>query len=435
VLHRANSRTVGLDFTGRNSRFNGRAAYHAGPQSIPRDSQVLDFINNPTGALAALTFTRASIATYVTSAGLIATAASGETRINHHPVTLARQGLLIEAQRPNRILRSQEYDNASWTKTDTTITADNITSPDGTQNADLLTEGTAGTSTVMQSVTGTADASYAVSRFIKQGNTPWVQLLVGNGANQFRAWFNLQTGVVGTSSASGTGTVTSATIEAFANGWYRCKLVGTVASGATAIDFHSFNTSADNSSTRVNNATRYEWGAQFEDGATTVSSYIPTTTASVTRLAEAATMAVGSWFNRAEGTLIAWWTPHQVTIGGGVAALNDGTSNNRVAVTLSTGPLGQGLIGSGGVTQANMTNGVPAVGTPAKEALAYALNDAAFCFNGGAVQTDTSVTLPTGINILQLGRQIAGTELYGCVGKVIYNPRRLSNTQLQALTQ
>ena len=51
-------------------------------------------------------------------------------RFDYDPVTLAPKGLLVEEQRTNLLLRSEEFDNASWTKTRTSITANATTSPE-----------------------------------------------------------------------------------------------------------------------------------------------------------------------------------------------------------------------------------------------------------------------------------------------------------------
>jgi type 1 fimbria pilin len=70
----------------------------------------------PTDGSGDLTFTRASSATRVNSDGL------------------------IESPRTNLVLYSEEFDNAYWTKTNVTITANATTAPDGNLTADKLVE-------------------------------------------------------------------------------------------------------------------------------------------------------------------------------------------------------------------------------------------------------------------------------------------------------
>jgi hypothetical protein len=51
--------------------------------------------------------------------------------------------LLLEPQRTNVETWSEDFSNASWTKTNSSITANTTTSPDGTQNADKIIENSA----------------------------------------------------------------------------------------------------------------------------------------------------------------------------------------------------------------------------------------------------------------------------------------------------
>lgn len=198
--------------------------------------------------------------------------------------------LLLEPQRTNLLLRSEEFDNASWVKSDFTITANSIVSPDGLTTADLCTQGVAGNGAVTQQVTITANNTIAYSSYFKKGNNDWIAVIYGDNAlavNYAITYFNINTGIVGTHSANGTCTLTSKSIDSMGNGWYRVKVTGTVGGGFTAVGVATYAPSGDGVGARVNNATYYQWGAQYEQGAGFVSSYIPTTSATVTRIADA----------------------------------------------------------------------------------------------------------------------------------------------------
>lgn len=193
---------------------------------------------------------------------------------------LSLKGYFAEAGRTNILTNSNAV--ASWTLTDTTATADSIVAPNGFLEGDLLTEGILGTAVVSNSA-GTLSATtyYAVSAFLKRGNTDWVRLFLDAGANSVSGWFNLATGVVGTLSAAGTGTAAKIYIEDAGSGWYRCVIVGQFSGAITAnVALHS--ASADAATTRVNSATYYAWGGQAEAGGF-ASTLISTTTASATR--------------------------------------------------------------------------------------------------------------------------------------------------------
>ena len=167
----------------------------------------------------------------------------------------------------NMLLRSEEFDNASWSKTDTTVTANAIASPDGLTTADLLTEGSAGTSQILQTITVVAQKPYTASLYLKYGNHDWVMVLFyePSTSNQARVWVNLSTGALGTSDTSGTGvTNLGTTITNVGNGWYRVTISATFTN--TSASLYITSATADNSFSRVNNGTRYQWGAQVNQG-------------------------------------------------------------------------------------------------------------------------------------------------------------------------
>jgi len=167
----------------------------------------------------------------------------------------------------NMLLRSEEFDNASWSKTDTTVTANAIASPDGLTTADLLTEGVAGTGQILQTVTVVPQKPYTASLYLKYGNHDLVRILFyeAGSSNQARVWVNLTTGTLLSSEASGTGVVNlGTTITNVGNGWYRVTISATFTN--TNIALYITSATTNSGSTRVNNATRYQWGAQVNQG-------------------------------------------------------------------------------------------------------------------------------------------------------------------------
>ncbi len=201
----------------------------------------------------------------------------------------------IDGVPENLLLYSEELDNAAWTKTDTTITANSIAAPDVTVTADLLTEGVAGTALRSQAVTVTAGDSVTHSVYMKRGNHDVVRLAVINGTDIVQAWFNLATGAALTGNASGNGSYQAHSIENAGSGWYRCQVRGIVNTSSTAITCLSHSASADASTTRVNSATRYEWGAQAERSGLIASEYQATTSAAVVLDALLGIVNIGQW--------------------------------------------------------------------------------------------------------------------------------------------
>ena len=139
--------------------------------------------------------------------------------------------LLVEPQRTNLALYSEQFDNSFWGKNNTTITANATTSPDGTQNADLIIANGAATSHFIG-----ADASvfntntYTISFFVKKNTNNFIQIF-GSSAiwgSGFYANFDLQNGNLGTIGSS-----TTAKIESYSNEWYRCSVTGVSISTGT----------------------------------------------------------------------------------------------------------------------------------------------------------------------------------------------------------
>jgi hypothetical protein len=124
--------------------------------------------------------------------------------------------LLLEPQRTNSILWSEQIDNAGWIKNAGTITANNAVSPDGYTSADLFTAD--GTTTQHYIVQPQASAAKTISFFVKMGTQRYVQILTG-GSTQAVANYDLQTGAVG-----GLASASTASMVDYGNGWWRLIL-------------------------------------------------------------------------------------------------------------------------------------------------------------------------------------------------------------------
>ena len=184
---------------------------------------------------------------------------------------------LLEPQRTNLALYSEQFDNASWTKGNTTVTANSTTAPDGTNTADTLTDNS--TSSTHNLDIGGLVGVYTFSVYAKKGTSNYVGLY-SSSALQGVYW-NLDTGAF---SANINVAPTSSSITSVGNGWYRCSISVTTTSTATFRVLMS-----NNGSSFIyagTGQTIYLWGAQLEAGAYPTT-YIPTTTsATATRVAD-----------------------------------------------------------------------------------------------------------------------------------------------------
>jgi len=249
------------------------------------------------------THARASSATRVNKDGLIENVSSGVPRLDYpllDGVVQSCPALLLESIRTNDIQRSEELDNAYWTKYDTSVSANQIVSPDGNTTADKIIEDT-GTSThiIGRSFSFASGTTYSVSVFAKY-NGRNLKLTAGNTATWAGSVkFDLQNGLV-ISEASGSGSM-----ESYGNDWYRCTVVGTAgATASTNINFQLLDGETE-SYTGDGTSGVYLWGAMRESGSYPTS-YIPTSGSTVTRLTEVCNDAgTVSDFNSVQGVLFA----------------------------------------------------------------------------------------------------------------------------------
>lgn len=237
------------------------------------------------------TFTsRASVGTYTNSSGLLATALTNVTRLDYNPDDLtAPPFLLLEAAATNLLLYSQQFDQvANWGVTNTTIPLTNITSPDGTANAEKLMETTAITSQhiIQQVITPVAATKYTFSVYVKAAERLYVLVgLSGGGMGDVYVGVNLLTGAV----TSTLGSPEYYSVSNASNGWWRISCtktsVDTTSMGAriwmTPDGTNSAYTGDGASSISI-------YGAQLEASGFP-SSYFLTTTASATRAADVST--------------------------------------------------------------------------------------------------------------------------------------------------
>lgn len=410
-----------------------------------RPTVYLDFANSRRTP-PAITFARNSVATYMDSRGYLRSARVNQPRINFDPSTGRCLGLLIEEARTNIVTYSQDFSNAAWSKTDTTVTANSILSPDGTVNGGLITEGVAGNAAILStSAAITATSTVSGSIYVKRGNHDWILIAVSDAtrANSFTAYFNTATGAFGTTGTGGTGAFESATVVANRNGWYRIGISGTLGPADTTVVVLTRSASANGSTTRVNNGTRYLFGAQIEvvptPTATTgrMTSYIPTTTTSVARALETASITL-TGFNLIEGTIFAEWAATYLNSNaaarGTIISMDDNTANNRNHL-LANGGSGQSVGSSsiGGVVSASIASGTLAANTAYKTAYRYAANDFALVQDGTVIGTDVLGDVPTAITQIRIGHR-GGDYLNGHIARLYFYPMVLSNSQMQALT-
>jgi hypothetical protein len=174
--------------------------------------------------------------------------------------------------------------------------------------------------------------------------------------------------------------------------------------------------------------------AQLEAGAFPTS-YIPTTTAAVTRSADVASItgsAFSSWYNATEGTIY-----HQgsTASAGNFFSIDDSTVSNRITSYFPAATAPALFIATGGATQANISSSAITAGSTFAQADVYKANDFVIVTNGGTISTDASGSVPT-VNRMVIGVNNFGTaNINGTIRRLTFWGQRLPNNILQSITQ
>jgi hypothetical protein len=417
----------------------------------------------PTSGAGDFTVTRATNATRVNASGLIESVASGIPRLDYFASggTVGCPALLVEPAATNTLSGSVSIDTG-WTITaDTTVTS-GIISPSGSTNATLF-QATNTASRVRQTATLASGSTYTFSCFGKFGALSsgfslnvFDENAASYGSGVCQA-FNLNEGTLGASGTIGAGfTLQSVGMENYGSGWYRCRMTVLMNYTPTTprVGFR-VGTQISGRPLSVASGTVNAWGAQLETGSV-ATSYIPTTTATVTRNADVVSVsgAVSGSIGQLSGTIYCEFaflgTP---TARSGPIFLRQAASRGMgINFSPSDSPTGISFISrnDGGSTVLNIVSGALQLGTYYKIAIGY---DAAGTAAGGSqasgvvayvngVQTAIgTLRVPdaAGLKEFRMYAASAGsgsdTEAFnGRIRSAALYTTRLSNDELAALT-
>ena len=373
---------------------------------------------------------------------VLQTASAGQARFDHNPTTGESLGLLIEEARTNLLTYSNDLSNAAWAKDSCTVSSNVVIAPDGTLTGDKIVSASATAQTGVggSSVTVTA-ADHTATFFVKQSEAQFVQILWTSSLSTNYANFDILNGTVTA------GTYTSASITLVGNGWYRISITSTLsaATGRPYLWLINSGTSARSASYTGNGWNGiYVWGGQLEAGSF-ATSYIPTVASSVTRNADAASMTgtnFSSWFNNGEGTLYGEMQRAQGAISGTnfhiVTVVNSSTGyDNYYKLRFEGSSTAKAALSyTSGTAQASFTQGTQTAGSFSKLCLGVKVNDFGFSSDNTTASTDTSGTVPLGLNLMYIGADADGASQFANnrIRKLAYYPIRCTNAQLQALT-
>jgi hypothetical protein len=319
--------------------------------------------------------------------------------------------LLLEKQSTNLNLYSQDLTNAAYPTGGSggtvTTTANYGISPDGTQNATRIqisrTTGAGSYAEIYQRVSVTVGTTYTLSFYAKSlSGTPTLITTFNDG------YFNEVT---------------------FSTDWvrytYTFVATGAFGSGFNLLTYTPFtNTSAS--------ADLLVWGVQLE-ASSYPTSYIPTTSSSATRVADACfKTGISSLIGQTEGVIFADFNfiPHDSQV---IVSIEDWVASSKV---INIGSPSNTAITAQVFSGSNIFVGTfssAVIGQRYKCALAYKASDFAFYVNGTQVATQSTGSVPACVNF-NLGRFDPSQSSDNSYNQVALFKTRLSNSELASLT-
>ena len=395
--------------------------------------------------LTSTTFSRASVATYYDSDGIIRTKKANAKRINYPRDGSSDFGLFIEEAATNICLESADL-TTTWTNLNSTELSSASTSPDALAGADQIIVDSAVSVPhgMEQTYTGSTTVDSCASVFAKQGHHTDIYLRLSDTADTdyIDIIVDLSDGSIlqAATATGGNAAVTGGGIETLPGGWYRVWISGICDSTTTSHKI-VIGVSQGTTISYTGNGTDSVniWGAQIETNSFPTS-YIATTTASETRAKDLATIDLTALtgYSATEGTLYVDFK-RDLNIDGvttNIVDLDDGTANEVIKITQGSTTASDitGEIVDGGASQFSIAVNDASVNVRKKVAMAWKLNDSAISVDGSTPTTDTSCTLPT-VTDLFIGSGLTAAEgFYGIIRTLVYYNTRLENATLTSFT-
>jgi hypothetical protein len=376
-----------------------------------------------------LTFTRASTATRVNASGLIETVASGVPRLDYLGSSCPK--LLLEPQRTNTAFPSEDF--SVFTGSAATISTNQAVAPDGATTADLIYPAGSG-NFVGKYKALSAGTTGVVSCFVKQAGKRYAIIGTDNNAT-YTCIFDLQTATVVYQATNYTGK-----IESYGNGWYRISATYTASAG-NIYPFIGVADAANGSSTVSGTNGLYIWGFQYEVNVSYPTTYIKTTSAAVTRLADAASKTgISSLLGQSEGSAlleIDFQRVTNTTVPFIISSPNPGTTTSEGYFYIN----GAGNLvfefAASGILLCSISAGAATLGRQ-KLAFAYKNNDFVFYKNGTLVGTDNTGTVISGFDRISVGSYtssgLPSLDSFNPISQALVFKTRLTNAQLAELT-
>ena len=343
---------------------------------------------------------------------------------------------LFEPQSTNLIPYSEDF--SQWGLSNTTVSANSLISPNGTQNASKIVENNSNSNfQFFKNASVTNGTTYTISIFAKSSER-YLQLKASTGFTSSYANFDLINGTLGTNGGNLTPRITD-----YGNDWYKCSVTYEATSTTNALFvWHIVNSSsASRGQTYQGDGLSgvFVWGAQVE-ASSFATSYIPTNGSTVTRLKDAAFGSGNSdLINSTEGVLyfegsaLTNETDVNKTIG-----ISNVSSSNRVQLTLHGTPSRISFYGTSSEGFAlSYSNFSYNKTEPLKIAVKWKIGDVGIFINGIKVYTGTPANtfLSNTLNTLSFADyNNIGSPFYGKTKCVAVFKEALTDEELECLT-
>ena len=336
---------------------------------------------------------------------------NGTLTLFNHPTNIPRieydadgnrLGLLVEETRTNLITYSEDFSNAAWSgyyQKPTFVTGQ--LAPDGSYTAMKWN-----TSTTTGSGSGAAGGLVFGQGQATAGVTYTASVWLKASASVNMA-FGLTDGAT--------------TVITLTNEWVRYTYTG------QSVNFLRLFQLNENTNEDID---IYIWGAQTEVGSFPTS-YIPTSGSTATRSADVASIGVSEFgYNQSEGTVVVEFQNTEINSTDRMVSINDGSGNNAYQIQHVNGTSTSGRIRVGATDY--MFSNRTAISS-GKAALLYSEEYAQFATDGSANSQDTTVATAT-MTSLNIGHINGASQCNGHIKSLRYFPRKLTESQLEALT-
>jgi hypothetical protein len=371
------------------------------------------------------TASRATTATRVNENGLIESVAVDVPRIDYTNGNCP--SILVEPQRTNVILQSENLIDTEWSSIDATVSSfSNIIGLPF-----FKIDNTSGNSSrLFQSNPTSPDQKYNLSFFVDTLNTTSDFVAFRVFDIELRVSFDINNKTISTNG----GPLINSNVKDYGNNIYRVSFSFQSSSSVSGVILiYSANQGSGGLTTTIGESAILT-GAQLEEG-TEASSYIPTTTSAVTRNADVISKTgISSLIGQSEGTMFIEYTAnHEGGNGERIYAIGDGTTDNRIVIFEGSNKI-RVFASAGGANQLSYVTTIDFEGNH-KVAVAYAANNAAIYVDGTQVNTDSSFVVPSVGNVyLGTPESGFGISIGGAIKQAALYKTRLTNDELATLT-